>query len=127
MELESPYCEAARVLSQHGCTKVGILTGGNQVEYPLWVLLNGGGLGPCRIEDVGIENESAKANSTSASPFGPDALISTVNSRPPQMALGSDIYHVVWSSELVSVYLRDLQTSTAQRPGLSDGRQQGKE
>jgi hypothetical protein len=103
--LQQPYREAARLLRQRGCGAVGVVGHINQYEYPLWVLLNRGRLGECRLEDVGVRNVSARAYG--GGPFRPDGLVVLREERPPHLVVNGEAYHSIWSCEVLAVYLPD--------------------
>jgi hypothetical protein len=50
----------ARFIGAHECGNIGLKFGGNNWEYPLWVLIEKYAKRMPRIEHVGVRNKSAK-------------------------------------------------------------------
>ncbi len=105
--LKGPYVEAARLLRRNGCRTVGVVSGMNRYEYPLWVLLNGGRLGVCRVEDVDMANCSARL--PSGGRFHPDGLVVLGEARPPRLDVNGAPFQNIWTCQALAVYLREAR------------------
>ena len=57
--LLGPYRHAARAVAATGCAEAGLIAGGNDFEYPLWVLMAEGARGPVAVRHVQVANDSA--------------------------------------------------------------------
>lgn len=53
-----PYRDLASRIQASGCRRIGLVSGYNDYEYPLWILLDPGVERRFRIEHVEVENES---------------------------------------------------------------------
>ena len=62
-----PFFQVASLARQQQCERIGLVTGWNDVEYPLWALLAEGASRP-RIVHVNVDNVSARAAADGASP-----------------------------------------------------------
>ena len=58
-EMLDNFTQAAETIADSGCATVGLETGWNDWEYPLWVLIQARGGRP-RIEHTGVTNETAR-------------------------------------------------------------------
>jgi hypothetical protein len=100
--LRKPYIDAAKFIKSQGCTEVGLSIGGNDWEYPFWVLLDRDKKESVRIEHVDVTNISNKA-SHSIKKFTPCAIIYT-NTTDLQNKVSSDgNYSRKWFADPVSV------------------------
>jgi len=68
--LELPYTAAAACVSGQGCKEVGLSLGGDDWEYPVWVLLPG-----VRLDHVDVKNPSAKLSRTGVAGAEPCAIL----------------------------------------------------
>jgi len=71
-DLEVPYIEATRFINAQKYHHIGLSFGGDQWEYPFWVLLQKNTSPSVRIEHIDVQNIS---NVISRAPFTPDATI----------------------------------------------------
>ena len=69
--LQDPLTEITAAIQQTGCTTVGIMLGGNSVEYPLWVLLDAQAQG-VQVEWIVAGTPSAQLSDPA---FAPCAVI----------------------------------------------------
>jgi hypothetical protein len=69
---QKSYIDAAFFIVQRGAKNVGLKTGENAREYPLWVLTRKNGLEGPRIEHVDVQNIS---NSIPRTQFKPDVVV----------------------------------------------------
>jgi hypothetical protein len=60
--IESPYRQAIGYITQAGCTQIGLFIGGDDYEYPFWVLMKEHGITMFRMEHVHVTNESSPKN-----------------------------------------------------------------
>ncbi len=75
--LEAPIRQIASMMQQSGCERIGLLIGGNDWEYPLWVLLGAeAGSKEIWIEHVGVVNFTRFIERTRPA-FRPCAVYST--------------------------------------------------
>jgi hypothetical protein len=57
--LLTPYRHAARAVAAAGCTEAGLIAGGDDYEYPLWVLMAEEAGRPVALRNVQVRNQSA--------------------------------------------------------------------
>lgn len=73
------YAGAVQDVMGRSCAELGLVTGADGLEYPLWALLKIAGAGPFRIEHVMVENRSAKAAQFPRfSDFSPKVLLAAL-------------------------------------------------
>jgi hypothetical protein len=101
-DLQAPYTYAATLAQDKRCTKIGLWLEPDTWEFPLWILLNNGGIDGLRIEHVRVSNESAGASlQREMSNFVPCALVSVERTeRPSQITEGDRPYSKIWSSSV---------------------------
>jgi hypothetical protein len=95
--LRADYFGARDFLRAQGPARAALLLGGDDWEYPFWVLLQG-----CRLELVGVGNRSA-ALGRPGWPELPPALVTTLDA-PPVLTVGDGVYRRAWTSPHVKVY-----------------------
>lgn len=106
-DLFPQYSHAAFLLKDKLCSQVGFLTQDNDSwEYPLWVLLEVGPVSSLRIENLRVENQSAKASVPGAmSDFIPCGLVAVnMTERPDLIIEGGREYFKAWMGKKVAVY-----------------------
>jgi hypothetical protein len=102
-KLMEPYRRAADYVRARGHDRVGLMLGGNDWEYPLWVLLGQeSGQRSIRLEHLGVEN-ATHAFEASRPPFRPAVVISTTPTRP-EVDYGGARYERRASWSPVTVY-----------------------
>ena len=74
--LIDPYTRSVQSLSHSKCTDIGLVLGGDDWEYPLWILLRQTIGSDVRIEFVDVKNASAKEYSAFPE-FTPCAVLAT--------------------------------------------------
>lgn len=72
--LKESYYDSAALVAAHRCGDIGVQLGGDDWEYPLWVLMKGMSDRQFRIEHIGVSNVSGRL---APSNFFPCALIRT--------------------------------------------------
>jgi hypothetical protein len=89
--LLAPYRRAARAVAAAGCTEAGLIIGGDDFEYPLWVLMAEEAGRPVALRHVQVGNESAVREGPVPPPcavvaVGPERIASATESlaRPPE-------------------------------------------
>jgi 4-amino-4-deoxy-L-arabinose transferase-like glycosyltransferase len=95
--LLADYFGARDFLRARAPARAALLLGGDDWEYPFWVLLRG-----CRLEVVGVGNRSAGLGRPGR-PEPPPALITTLDA-PPVLTVEGGVYRRDWTSEHVKVY-----------------------
>ena len=71
-ESKQKFLDASAVISSNRFKNIGLKSGGDSWEYPLWVLTRNDGTNGPRIEHVDVDNVS---NNILRSPFKPDCLV----------------------------------------------------
>ncbi|MEO8047142.1 MAG: glycosyltransferase family 39 protein [Nitrospirota bacterium] len=101
------YSHAVFLLKDKLCTQVGFLSQDmDSVEYPLWVMLEGGAVGSLRIEHFRVANQSAKASAPGGmSDFIPCGLVAVDMSEWPDLIReeGRE-YGKAWMGKEAAVY-----------------------
>jgi hypothetical protein len=89
--LLGPYRRAARAVAAAGCAEAGLVIGGDEFEYPLWVLLAKEAGRPVAVRHVQVGNDSAAREGTVAPPcavvaVGQEQIAAATKSmaRPPE-------------------------------------------
>jgi 4-amino-4-deoxy-L-arabinose transferase-like glycosyltransferase len=82
--LEVPYLALTAQFADTGCTEVGLQTGSDDWDYPLWVLVRRATADRARVVYVDVRNVSAQLNSTAAPPC---AILSTRAARGQPIVL----------------------------------------
>jgi hypothetical protein len=72
VESAGPYLAVIDTINRRGSRNVGLESGGNPCEYPIWMLTRTKGLDGPRIEHVKVQNASRSLNMT---PFKPDIVV----------------------------------------------------
>jgi hypothetical protein len=102
-ELRAPYVGAADALTARGCGQVGLVIGGNDWEYPLWVLLRER-LGPSvRVEHVAVQNVSRAAAATDG-PI-PCGIVAWDQDLAPAIVWRGVPYQQRWTSGALQLFL----------------------
>jgi hypothetical protein len=101
-DLGTPYEMATSVVRRGSCTKVGLLMGSNDWEYPLWVM-TGAAEGRVEVHHVGVENSSAGLSEG----YVPCAIIATVPVTGSELKVGGMSYHIVLEVPPLTVFLAD--------------------
>ncbi|MDM0081991.1 glycosyltransferase family 39 protein [Variovorax sp. J31P179] len=104
--VESPYGAAAQAIAEMQCRDVGLMIGGDDWEYPLWVMLKEK-IGPdLRLEHVNVTNVSRKKLAHQAGDVGFEpCAIFVVNPAPENSIVVSGRGFIRrWNSGAVNVY-----------------------
>ena len=105
--LAEPYFGSAEFLSNTQCSDIGLVLGGNDWEYPFWVLLNEDGKRTVRLEHVNVTNISqGKSNRYPIFAFTPCAVIVVSDNPPTEVHVGEAAYLRRWLSTPVSVFMQ---------------------
>jgi hypothetical protein len=104
--LVKQYADAAVFLVDHRSAQLGLITGADDAEYPLWKLIAWTSLIPVRMEHVAAENESARLAYPLGN-FSPTALIVTRALRPSTLSLGGKQWSLKFNAPQIGVYERD--------------------
>ena len=102
------YDRSAQFLSTSGCSAIGLVSGGDDWEYPLWVLLHEHETHQFRLEHVNVRNisrtESAKDPFRT---FAPCTVIVIGGPPSTEMSVGTSTYSRKSLSDPVGVFVRD--------------------
>lgn len=98
--LLAPYCEAVTWVVSNDFRRLGLIVGGDDYEYPFWVLLRRACQGEFRIEHVGVRNGSQALKKEL---YQPEAIIATVN-QPDTIEVDGREYTRVWARGSLSVF-----------------------
>ncbi|MBD2121276.1 glycosyltransferase family 39 protein [Trichocoleus sp. FACHB-262] len=97
-ELQAPYRAAIALIQKHQCRSVGLALGGDDWEYPLWVLMEEQSSSSFQMKSVEVKNESRLAP-----PEFPDeqlcTVLSTIPTYQPQN-LGAQ--NLAWQEQVIS-------------------------
>jgi hypothetical protein len=104
-ELRSSYEAAARYVAQQGDRRIGLLTAGNDWEYPLWRLLREEGVKDFRIEHVGVGN-APPAKPYPFGPFDPSLVVATIGDPPPRLTIDGVSWQRVLQYPHLAIYRR---------------------
>jgi 4-amino-4-deoxy-L-arabinose transferase-like glycosyltransferase len=102
--LFEPYKEAVQIISELHGSDIGLIIGGNDWEYPLWVLLREKTNKIIRLEHVNVTNISQKYDKNHIDTLSQCAIFA-INVDPlRQVSIGDVNYLRKWSYDSVSVY-----------------------
>jgi hypothetical protein len=94
-DLRTPYVGAADVLIARGCGRVGLVIGGDDWEYPFWVLLRER-LGPSvHVEHIAVQNASRITADDGPRPCG---IVALGQDLAPSIAWRGARYRQRWTS-----------------------------
>ena len=106
LSLQTPYREAADFVISQKCREVGLTMGGNDWEYPFWVLLQSDNVRKTRIEHLNVKNISA-IKSVPDDLFTPCAIISVDSGQGGEIIHKGHGYTSGWSMEPVRVFVKE--------------------
>lgn len=105
--LAEPYIGSVKFLSNTQCSDIGLVLGGDDWEYPFWVLLGEDGKRTVRLEHVNVTNISQVISSEYPfNNFTPCAVIVVINNPANEVRIGDVTYFRKWSSNPVSVFMQ---------------------
>lgn len=91
--LIEPYISSTQFVLKSQCSDIGLVLGGDDWEYPFWVLLHENDKRTIRIEHVNVANISqSKSNEYPFNAFTPCAIIVVSNNLPNEVNIGDVIY-----------------------------------
>lgn len=105
--LYAPYRRSAQFLSRSRCSDIGLMLGGDDWEYPFWVLLAEEGRRKIRLEHVTVANVSRMEYSKY--PFQnlkPCAVIVVSHDQPSELRVGDASYSRESFADPVGVFIR---------------------
>ena len=104
--LLDPYTSSVQFFLKSQCSNIGLVMGGDDWEYPFWVLLQENTKRPIRIEHVSIENISAKYNKYPFKAFTPCVVIIVSNNLPNEFNIGNINYLRKMISNPIGVFMQ---------------------
>ena len=105
--LTEPYISSAQFVLKSQCSDIGLVLGGDDWEYPFWVLLHENDKRTIRIEHVNVANISqVKSNEYPYNTFTPCAVIVVSENLPNEVHIGDVTYLRKWVSNPVSVFMQ---------------------
>jgi hypothetical protein len=105
--LYAPYLGATQYLSDIHCSEIGIITGQDDWEYPLWVLLRNDMGEKIHIESVNVTNISQREQDKNYQELKKMCAIIVLNTKPPHtIFIGNINYEQTWSENNVYLYKR---------------------
>jgi hypothetical protein len=106
-ELLATYATAARLIAEHDCTAVGLISRDRSFwEYALWSLLQDHSRQPVRIESLAVLNVSERLRDRITS-NPPCALIVAGQPPAPVLELGGRNYMPIWHVEGLMVQIEE--------------------
>lgn len=106
--LKSPYYNALQVLAGMSCSDVGLIIGGDDWEYPVWVLLKEKMGDAARLEHVNVANVSKRKyqQGGGSGEFVPCAIFNLDPNPTPKIFVRGQSYFREWSDGPVNIYKR---------------------
>lgn len=101
-DLGTPYEMATSVIRSGSCTKVGLLMGTNDWEYPLWVM-TGAAAGRVELQHVGVPNLSAGLSEG----FVPCAILASVPVAGESLEFRGITYRIALEAPPLTVLLAE--------------------
>jgi hypothetical protein len=103
--LADPYIKSAHILADMHCSDVGLLLGGDDWEYPLWMLLREKATSSIYVEHINVSNVShQKHNVNHLDETDACAIFAVSADLPDTISVGNSVYSQRWSSDSVGVY-----------------------
>ena len=99
-ELVTPYHKAVNLLESVSCSEVGLITGGDDWEYPIWVM-SGADKGHLRIEHIKVDNISRSIFQE----FTPCVILSTINEPIQEIFIYGNEYVQIFYDAPISVFI----------------------
>ena len=90
---------------QHNHSQIGLVTGGDDWEYPLWRGLRAMGIAPLRVEHVGL-SDTRLPRPYPLGPFSPTLMFATAGDRPPEMTIDGHVWYRKLQFQPLAVYAR---------------------
>lgn len=97
------YVDAAGVVAERNCGRIGVMIGADDWEYPLWIALKRATSMPIHVEHVNVVNES-RARGRRRTGEGVCAIVVAGELAPMEVYNGGSTYMRMWSSNALSVY-----------------------
>jgi hypothetical protein len=106
--LYDPYERSVQFLSSSRCSDIGLVSGGDDWEYPLWVLLRESERHQFRIEHVNVRNISrTESDKDPFRTFVPCAVIVVAGEPSNEIRVGAESYLRQSFSDPVGVFIRE--------------------
>ena len=103
--IAGPYTESVEYISNLGCSDIGLIMGGDDWEYPFWVLLDEKSKEAFHIEHINVTNISKqKYGDGFLGTQRPCAILSLSADAPSTISLANSAYLKEQSFDSVSVY-----------------------
>jgi hypothetical protein len=106
-ELRDPYVGAAAFLATRGCRSPGLILGGNEWEYPLWVLLRTQPGPMPHVEHILVRNVSRRLAVDPAGTPRPCALVAVAEQLGDAVSWRGASYVSRWTSGPVQVLVQE--------------------
>lgn len=100
--LAQPYNQAAQGIAALNCWNVGLFIRGDDLEYPLWILLREKEQRDIHLEHVAVSDISAKYTDSRYSSFTPCAVFKIDPAAPDTIEIQNVVYST-WSSHSLDV------------------------
>lgn len=108
--LQSPYANASNFIRDRGCSAVGLSLGGDDWEYPFWVMIQEDGRMNVRIEHVQVQTQSTVLSRLPwFDSFRPCVIISLDSDPPTEIVIGMAVYTKEIVFDPVSLYVKQLR------------------
>jgi 4-amino-4-deoxy-L-arabinose transferase-like glycosyltransferase len=105
--LIEPYVNSVQFVLKSQCSDVGLVLGGDDWEYPFWVLLHENDKQTIRIEHINVTNISqVKSNEYPFNTFTPCAIIVVSNNLPNEVNIGDVVYLRKMLSNPIGVFMQ---------------------
>ncbi len=103
LDNKTDYINALRILETKNCSKIGLLSGEDNIEYPLFVILRQK-IKQVRVEHIEITNPSKNISSSYYNSFVPCGVINTKKPKLSYVYSRNNLYKKIYTSKMVSVY-----------------------
>ncbi len=104
--LREPYTNAVKLLTERRCPQIGLHLGGNDWEYPLWVLSRRT-MPDVQLEHVVDLSMPPPHHYSVAGPSPPCGIIVTRAPERTELVLAGVVYRRVFSDQGIALFLRD--------------------
>ncbi|HKF59733.1 MAG TPA: hypothetical protein VKB42_00120, partial [Dongiaceae bacterium] len=104
-DLYTAYQSAAVYVAQHGDSQIGLITGGNDWEYPLWRVLRRLDIKDLRVEHVGMSDPHL-AKPYPLGQFHPTVVLSTRRVSPPEITIDGTSWYRDLALPSFAIYRR---------------------
>lgn len=108
-KMEVPYLEAVEQISELGCSNIGLIIGGDDWEYPIWVFLREKMGENVSITHVNVTNISQQIDTSTSRVTQPNicaVIVVSGGEIPADISIEDVNYSLIWNYDLTMPYMK---------------------